>query len=95
MVADVARTATTGRRRSRTAWASRRSSSTATRRYGHSGRLLGFRAVVRWLPAERVAIAVLTNQSRTDPTIIARSLLRLALQPSRAAASTAASRSRR
>ena len=34
---------------------------------GHSGRLLGFRAVVRWLPRERIAIAVLTNQSRTDP----------------------------
>ena len=49
---------------------------------GHSGRLLGFRAVVRWLPTERVAIAVLTNQSRTDPSVIARSLLRLALSPS-------------
>jgi CubicO group peptidase (beta-lactamase class C family) len=48
---------------------------------GHSGRLLGFRAVVRWLPTERVAIAVVTNQSRTDPSVIARSLLRLALPP--------------
>ncbi len=46
---------------------------------GHSGRLLGFRAVVRWLPQERIAIAVLTNQSRSDPSVIARSLLRLAL----------------
>ena len=36
---------------------------------GHSGRLLGFRAVVRWLPRERIAIAVLTNQSRTDPSV--------------------------
>ena len=36
--------------------------------YGHSGRLLGFRSIVRWLPAERIAIAVLTNTSRTDPT---------------------------
>ena len=34
---------------------------------GHSGRLLGFRSVVRWLPDEDVAIAVVTNQSRTDP----------------------------
>ncbi len=48
---------------------------------GHSGRLLGFRAVVRWLPTERVAIAVVTNQSRADPSVIARSLLRLALSP--------------
>ena len=46
---------------------------------GHSGRLLGFRAVVRWLPQERIAIAVVTNQSRSDPSVIARSLLRLAL----------------
>ena len=46
---------------------------------GHSGRLLGFRAVVRWLPRERIAIAVLTNQSRSDPSVIARSMLRLAL----------------
>jgi D-alanyl-D-alanine carboxypeptidase len=50
--------------------------------YGHSGRLLGFRSVVRWLPTERIAIAVLTNTSRTDPAIIARSLLRVALKPS-------------
>lgn len=47
---------------------------------GHSGRLLGFRSVVRWLPDEGVAIAVLTNQSRTDPAIVARSLLRIALR---------------
>jgi CubicO group peptidase (beta-lactamase class C family) len=50
---------------------------------GHSGRLLGFRSVVRWLPQEGVAIAVLTNQSRTDPGIIARALLKVALEPSR------------
>lgn len=49
--------------------------------WGHSGRLLGFRALMRWLPNERMAIAVLSNQSRTDPAIIARSLLRLALAP--------------
>ncbi len=46
---------------------------------GHSGRLLGFRAVLRWLPKERIAIAVVTNQSRADPSVIARSLLRMAL----------------
>ena len=50
--------------------------------YGHSGRLLGFRSLVRWIPDERMAIAILTNQSRTDPAIIARSLLRIALRPS-------------
>jgi D-alanyl-D-alanine carboxypeptidase len=45
---------------------------------GHSGRLLGFRSAVRWLPDEDIAIAVLTNQSRTDPGIIVRALLRVA-----------------
>ncbi len=58
------------------------STSAGTSRYGHSGRLLGFRSLVRWLPDERIAIAILTNQSRTDPAIIARSLLRIALKPS-------------
>ena len=48
---------------------------------GHSGRLLGARSVIRWLPAEQVAVAVLTNQSRTDPGIVARALLRIALRP--------------
>jgi D-alanyl-D-alanine carboxypeptidase len=46
---------------------------------GHSGRLLGARAVVRWLPTEGIAIAVLTNQSRADPRTVARALLRLAV----------------
>jgi D-alanyl-D-alanine carboxypeptidase len=44
---------------------------------GHSGRLVGFRSVVRHLPDEEITIAVLTNESNTDPTIIARSLLRI------------------
>jgi D-alanyl-D-alanine carboxypeptidase len=48
---------------------------------GHSGRFLGARAVVRWLPRERIAIAVLTNQSRSDPNVILANLLRVALQP--------------
>jgi hypothetical protein len=48
---------------------------------GHSGRFLGARAAVRWLPRERVGIAVLTNQSRTDPKPIVASLLKLAFQP--------------
>lgn len=51
------------------------------RSYGHSGRLLGFRAAVRYLPVEGVSIAVLTNQSRTDPAVIVRALLAIALAP--------------
>jgi D-alanyl-D-alanine carboxypeptidase len=46
---------------------------------GHSGRLLGSRTVVRWLPDERIAIAVLTNQSRADPNLVVRALIRVAL----------------
>ena len=48
---------------------------------GHSGRFLGARAVVRWLPQERIGVAVLTNQSRSDPNVVLASLLKLALQP--------------
>ena len=48
---------------------------------GHSGRFLGSRAVVRWLPDERLAIAVMTNQSRSDPNAVLADLLRLTLQP--------------
>jgi D-alanyl-D-alanine carboxypeptidase len=50
---------------------------------GHSGRYLGARAVFRWLPNQRIAIAVLTNQSRTDVNPIAASLLKIALTPQR------------
>jgi len=46
---------------------------------GHSGRLLGFRAVMRWLPDEGIAVAVMTNQSRTDPNLLVRDLLRSVL----------------
>jgi len=46
---------------------------------GHSGRLLGSRTVVRWLPDQGIAIAVLTNQSRNDPNLVARALLRVLL----------------
>ena len=48
---------------------------------GHSGRLLGFRAAVRHLPAENVTIAVLTNQSRADPGIIVEALLAIIFEP--------------
>ncbi len=50
------------------------------RSLGHSGRLLGFRSAMRWLPDRDIAIAVLTNQSRTDPGIVVRALLEIAGQ---------------
>ncbi len=49
--------------------------------YGHSGRLLGFRSVMRHIPADGITIAVLTNQSRADPGTLARALLQVALRP--------------
>jgi CubicO group peptidase (beta-lactamase class C family) len=45
---------------------------------GHSGRYLGYRNVVRYLPAEGVTIAVLTNQGVVDPAVVAASLLKIA-----------------
>jgi D-alanyl-D-alanine carboxypeptidase len=51
------------------------------RTLGHSGRFLGARAAARWLPEERIAIAVLTNQSRSDPGPLVAELLALALRP--------------
>ena len=51
------------------------------RTLGHSGRLLGFRSAMRYIPDQGVSIAVVTNQSRTDPAPIVRSLLKLALTP--------------
>ncbi len=43
--------------------------------YGHSGRLAGFRGVVRWVPELGVSIAVLTNQDRYDPDRVVQKLL--------------------
>ena len=48
---------------------------------GHSGRYLGVRSVVRYLPGERLVIAVFTNQSAVDPARIAESLLQLVTVP--------------
>jgi D-alanyl-D-alanine carboxypeptidase len=48
---------------------------------GHSGRYLGFRNVVRYLPAAGVTIAVLTNQGTVDPSRFAASLLQIVLSP--------------
>jgi D-alanyl-D-alanine carboxypeptidase len=48
---------------------------------GHSGRFLGIRNVVRYLPGEGVTIAVLTNQGKKDPAKIAAALLKIVLPP--------------
>ena len=53
------------------------------RAWGHSGRLLGFRGELRYLPDEGVAIAILTNQSRADVHRIVEALLRIAAPPRR------------
>ena len=58
---------------------------------GHSGRYLGFRNVVRYLPAEGVTIAVLTNQGVADPSRVAAALLRIVLPKPIPAPSTPAS----
>jgi D-alanyl-D-alanine carboxypeptidase len=43
--------------------------------WGHSGTFTGFRGHVRWLPDRRIAVALLTNQSRVDPAPLMRTLL--------------------
>ncbi len=48
---------------------------------GHSGRYLGIRNVVRYLPGQGVTIAVLTNQSVADPARVATALLKIILPP--------------
>ena len=51
--------------------------------FGHSGRLLGFRSVVRHFPGEALTVAVLTNQSRADPTLILEDLLEILFRADR------------
>lgn len=88
MLADVARTAAL---KSRIPYGLGIQSLPIAGRYalGHSGRFLGFRNVVRYLPEEGVTIAVLTNQSVKDPTKIAESLLKVVLPPLPAASPSA------
>lgn len=43
--------------------------------YGHAGRFMGSRGLMRWLAGYDVTIVVLTNQSRVDPSLVAQSLL--------------------
>lgn len=47
--------------------------------YGHSGRFLGARAALRYLPRSGIAIAVLSNQSRSDIAPLVADLIRLVL----------------
>jgi D-alanyl-D-alanine carboxypeptidase len=47
--------------------------------YGHAGRFMGSRGVMRWLAGYDVTIVVLTNQSRVDPSLVAQSLLAVAV----------------
>ena len=67
-------------RGSRTAWGSSRCRSPGRPALGHSGRYLGYRNVVRYLPADGVTIAVLTNQGVVDPAVVAAQLLKIALR---------------
>jgi D-alanyl-D-alanine carboxypeptidase len=45
--------------------------------YGHSGRLVGARSIVRWFPVDGITIAIVTNESRFDATPILVDLLAL------------------
>ncbi len=49
--------------------------------YGHGGRLLGARSAIRYLPNERISIAVVINTDRADPAVVAQSLLNVFLPP--------------
>jgi D-alanyl-D-alanine carboxypeptidase len=51
--------------------------------WGHSGRFLGARSAVRYIPDADVAIAVMTNQSRTDTGPLVARVLRIILPPPR------------
>ena len=48
---------------------------------GHTGRYLGTRSLLRYVPDLGLSIAVLTNQSQVDPTVIAETLLSLVIPP--------------
>ncbi len=49
--------------------------------YGHSGRLMGARSAIRYLPTDGMSIAVVINTDRGDPAAIANALASLALPP--------------
>lgn len=46
--------------------------------WGHSGTFIGFKEQIRWLPDLRIAVVLLTNQSRYETTAIERRLIDLA-----------------
>ena len=56
---------------------------------GHSGRYLGARGAIRWLPRQQIAIAVLTNQSRADPGVLVADLLKVLFPQKPASTATA------
>jgi D-alanyl-D-alanine carboxypeptidase len=49
------------------------------RTFGHSGRFIGFRGQMRWLPDDEIAIAVLSNQSRSELTPLVTRFVKLLL----------------
>ena len=51
------------------------------RTFGHSGRYIGIRAQMRWLPDDEIAIALLTNQSRTDLSPLVARIVKLLVPP--------------
>ncbi len=61
------------------------------RALGHSGRFLGFRNEVRYLPDDGIAIAVLTNQGVWDPGRFERALLKIVLPKAEPSADPSAS----
>ncbi|HEU4573165.1 MAG TPA: hypothetical protein VFR93_10805, partial [Candidatus Limnocylindrales bacterium] len=59
---------------------------------GHSGRVLGFRSQLRFVPAAGVTIAVLSNQSAADLAPLVRTVLGIVLQPATGPSLTPAAR---
>jgi CubicO group peptidase (beta-lactamase class C family) len=48
--------------------------------WGHSGTFTGFKTAIRWLPDRQIAIAVLTNQNRSELTSLMKQLIALAVE---------------
>jgi D-alanyl-D-alanine carboxypeptidase len=46
--------------------------------WGHSGSFVGFKNQIRWLPNQRIAIALLTDQSRVDTGSLMKTLVTMA-----------------
>ena len=48
--------------------------------WGHSGTFTGFKTAIRWLPDRQIAIAVLTNQNRSELSTLLKQLIALAVE---------------